>query len=49
MLVAAGLALRARFRAHRRVARTTLPVWLYVSATGIVVYVLLYHLAPRAP
>lgn len=40
------LALRARFPAHRRLARATLPVWLYVSVTGVVVYVMLYHLAP---
>ncbi len=43
------LALRARFRSHRRIARATLPVWLYVSVTGVAVYVLLYHLAPPAP
>jgi putative membrane protein len=41
------LALRERFPAHRRIARVTLPVWLYVSVTGVVVYVMLYHLAPR--
>jgi putative membrane protein len=40
------LALRARFPDHRRIARATLPVWLYVSLTGVVVYVMLYHLAP---
>jgi len=32
-----------RFRAHARLARWTYPVWLYVSVTGIAVYVLLYH------
>jgi putative membrane protein len=42
------LALRARFPAHRRIARATLPVWLYVSVTGVAVYVMLYHLAPVA-
>lgn len=42
------LALRARFPSHRRVARATLPVWLYVSVTGVAVYVMLYHLAPAA-
>lgn len=40
------LALRDRFPDHRRIARATLPVWLYVSVTGVVVYVMLYHLAP---
>jgi putative membrane protein len=34
----------ARYEQHRRIARWTLPVWLYVSVTGVVVYVMLYHL-----
>jgi putative membrane protein len=38
------LALRGRFPAHRRIARATLPIWMYVSATGVVVYAMLYHL-----
>jgi len=38
---------RRRFEAHRRIARWTLPVWLYVSVTGVVIYLMLYHLAPR--
>jgi putative membrane protein len=42
------LAVKARFPAHRRIARATLPVWLYVSVTGVAVYVMLYHLAPGA-
>ncbi|HEU4385484.1 MAG TPA: DUF420 domain-containing protein [Anaeromyxobacteraceae bacterium] len=43
------LALRGRFEAHRRIARWTFPVWLYVSVTGVAVYLMLYHLAPRSP
>ena len=43
------LALRGRFEAHRRIARFTFPVWLYVSVTGVAVYVMLYHLAPASP
>lgn len=39
-------ALRERYDKHRRIARWTLPVWLYVSVTGVVVYVMLYHLYP---
>jgi putative membrane protein len=35
-------ALRARFDKHRRVARWTLPIWLYVSVTGVLVYLMLY-------
>ena len=37
------LAWRSRFEAHRRLARWTFPVWLYVSVSGLLVYVLLYH------
>lgn len=40
------LAVRERFPDHRRIARLTLPVWMYVSVTGVAVYVMLYHLAP---
>lgn len=43
------LSLHARYAEHRRIARWTLPVWMYVSVTGVAVYVMLYHLAPRAP
>ncbi|MBI3784390.1 MAG: DUF420 domain-containing protein [Deltaproteobacteria bacterium] len=35
---------RGRFARHRRIARWTLPIWLYVSVSGVVVYWLLYHL-----
>ncbi len=37
-------ALRERFDKHVRIARWTLPIWLYVSITGVVVYWMLYHL-----
>jgi len=36
--------LAARYDKHRKIARWTLPVWLYVSVTGVVVYMMLYHL-----
>jgi uncharacterized membrane protein YozB (DUF420 family) len=36
--------LTARFDKHRKIARWTLPIWLYVSVTGVVVYLMLYHL-----
>ena len=39
------LARKARFVEHRKIARITFPVWMYVSVTGVVVYVMLYHLA----
>ena len=34
---------RERFGPHRRIARWTLPLWLYVSVTGVVVYLMLYR------
>lgn len=34
---------RGRFAAHKRIARITWPVWLYVSVTGVVIYLMLYH------
>jgi len=39
-------ALRSRFPEHRRIARYTLPIWLYVSVTGVIVYLFLYQLFP---
>jgi uncharacterized membrane protein YozB (DUF420 family) len=39
-------ALRERFDRHRVIARWTLPIWLYVSITGVAVYVMLYQLYP---
>jgi putative membrane protein len=36
--------LRERFDRHKAIARWTYPIWLYVSVTGVVIYVLLYHL-----
>jgi putative membrane protein len=39
-------AARQRFESHRRIARWTWPLWIYVSVTGVVIYVMLYHLYP---
>jgi uncharacterized membrane protein YozB (DUF420 family) len=36
--------LAARFDKHRRIAKWTLPIWLYVSVTGVIVYLMLYHM-----
>ena len=38
-------ALRGRFAKHAAIARWTLPIWLYVSVTGVLVYWMLYHLS----
>lgn len=43
VLVTLGRGLRARFDAHVRIARWTFPIWLYVSVTGVLVYLMLYQ------
>lgn len=40
------LAWKRRWDAHRRLGKITLPIWLYVSITGVVIYAMLYHLFP---
>ena len=42
------LGLKRRDDRHRRIARWTLPIWLYVSVTGVIVYLMLYQLYPPA-
>ncbi|MGB0748051.1 MAG: DUF420 domain-containing protein [Magnetospiraceae bacterium] len=44
--ITAWRALRERFDKHKKLARWTLPIWLYVSVTGVVVYFMLYHWFP---
>jgi uncharacterized membrane protein YozB (DUF420 family) len=43
-LVTVWRALKGRFEAHARLARWTLPIWLYVSVTGVIVYWMLYQM-----
>jgi uncharacterized membrane protein YozB (DUF420 family) len=45
-IVTVYLGLSGRLQRHRALARWTLPIWLYVSITGVVVYVMLYQLYP---
>jgi putative membrane protein len=42
-LITAARALKGDFERHRRIARWTLPIWFYVSVTGVIVYLMLYH------
>jgi len=42
-IVTLSRGLKARYAQHRRIARWTFPIWLYVSVTGVLVYVLLYQ------
>ena len=44
ILLSLSRALRARYDKHRKIARWTMPLWLYVSVTGVVIYVLLYRM-----
>jgi len=41
-------AFRQRFEAHKRIARWTWPLWMYVSVTGVMVYLLLYQIFPQS-
>ena len=43
-LITAGFALTGRTPRHRRIARWTLPIWLYVSVTGIIIYFMAFHI-----
>jgi uncharacterized membrane protein YozB (DUF420 family) len=44
VIITVRRALRRQFELHRRIARWTLPLWFYVSVTGVLIYFLLYHL-----
>jgi uncharacterized membrane protein YozB (DUF420 family) len=44
VLVTLSRALRARYSLHRAIARWTFPLWMYVSVTGVVIYLMLYKL-----
>jgi uncharacterized membrane protein YozB (DUF420 family) len=47
VLITVFRAARGRFVKHRRIARVTWPLWMYVSVTGVVIYFLLYHVDPH--
>jgi uncharacterized membrane protein YozB (DUF420 family) len=46
ILITVTFAATRKWRHHRALARWTFPLWLYVSVTGVVIYFMLYHLAP---
>jgi putative membrane protein len=48
-LVTLSRALRQRFDQHKKIARWTWPLWMYVSVTGVVIYYLLYWKFPQHP
>jgi uncharacterized membrane protein YozB (DUF420 family) len=48
VLATVFFAVRGKFEIHRKVARWTWPVWMYVSVTGVLIYLLLYQIFPQA-
>ncbi|MDE3068590.1 MAG: DUF420 domain-containing protein [Verrucomicrobiota bacterium] len=47
ILITLNRALREKFDAHKKIARWTWPLWMYVSVTGVLVYFLLYRIFPQ--
>ena len=47
VLITVTFAFRGRFERHKRIARWTWPIWMYVSVTGVVIYLLLYQIFPQ--
>lgn len=47
VLMTVSRAFRRRFDQHKKIARWTWPIWMYVSVTGVVIYVLLYQIFPQ--
>jgi putative membrane protein len=46
VLITVRNAIKQRWEAHKRLARWTWPLWMYVSVTGVIVYLMLYHWYP---
>jgi uncharacterized membrane protein YozB (DUF420 family) len=49
IIITLSRALRGRFDRHRKIARWTWPMWMYVSITGVIIYLLLYQIYPQQP
>jgi putative membrane protein len=47
IFIAFNRAFKERFEAHKKIARWTWPIWMYVSVTGVVIYLLLYQIFPQ--
>lgn len=47
VLITVSRALRQRFDRHKKIARWTWPIWMYVSVTGVLIYLLLYQIFPQ--
>ena len=48
VLMTVFYAIKGRFEKHRKIARWTWPIWMYVSITGVLIYFLLYQIFPQA-
>jgi len=48
IIITVSRALRERFDRHKKIARWTWPIWMYVSVTGVVIYFLLYQIFPQS-
>ena len=48
-LTSITLGLKGRFETHKKVSRWTWPLWMYVSVTGVLIYLLLYQIYPAHP
>jgi putative membrane protein len=47
VFVAFSRAFKERFESHKKIARWTWPIWMYVSVTGVIIYLLLYQIFPQ--
>jgi uncharacterized membrane protein YozB (DUF420 family) len=47
IIVTLIFAIKGRFEAHKKIARWTWPLWMYVSVTGVIIYLLLYQIFPQ--
>ena len=47
VLITAGLAIAGKFSFHKRIARWTFPIWLYVSISGVIIYIMSFHIYTR--
>jgi uncharacterized membrane protein YozB (DUF420 family) len=47
VIITLNRALRERFDKHKKIARWTWPLWMYVSVTGVLIYLLLYQIFPQ--
>jgi uncharacterized membrane protein YozB (DUF420 family) len=47
VLVTVSRALRRKWELHKKIARITWPIWMYVSVTGVIIYLVLYQIFPQ--